>query len=69
MKSTQSREPQPLPVDPDQDQATDKALPPEEKESAGRSIKTPLDDALDDSFPASDPPARISPTRTGTGNS
>ncbi|HEY0914870.1 MAG TPA: hypothetical protein VGE22_08380 [Solimonas sp.] len=24
-----------------------------------------LDDALDDSFPASDPPARISPTRTG----
>lgn len=25
-----------------------------------------LDDALDDSFPASDPPARVSPTRTGT---
>lgn len=24
-----------------------------------------LDDALDDSFPASDPPARVSPTRTG----
>lgn len=25
-----------------------------------------LDDALDDSFPASDPPARVSPTRTGS---
>ncbi len=46
--------------------ATDKAPPPAEKDSAGRSIKTPLDDALDDSFPASDPPARSSPTSNGS---
>ncbi len=39
--------------------------PPAEKESAGRSVKTDLDDALDDSFPASDPPARSSPTSAG----
>jgi hypothetical protein len=39
--------------------------PPRDKPSQGRSVKTPLDDALDDSFPASDPPARTSPTRTG----
>lgn len=42
------------------------AEPPREKESQGRSVKTALDDALDDSFPASDPPARSSPTRTGS---
>lgn len=48
------------------DTPVEKAAPPREKESEGRSIKTPLDDALDDSFPASDPPARVSPTRTGT---
>lgn len=48
--------------------AADKAEPPVEKDGQGRSIQTPLDDALDDSFPASDPPARISPTRPGTGN-
>lgn len=45
---------------------TPKAEAPEPKDSEGTSIQTPLDDALDDSFPASDPPARISPTRTGT---
>lgn len=43
-----------------------KARTPADKDSQGTSIKSPLDDALDDSFPASDPPARISPTRTGT---
>lgn len=43
-----------------------KAEPPAEKESQGTSIRNPLDDALDDSFPASDPPARVSPTRTGS---
>lgn len=42
-----------------------KPEPPKDKDAQGRSIQTPLDDALDDSFPASDPPARISPTRTG----
>ena len=42
------------------------AEPPREKESQGRSVKSALDDALDDSFPASDPPARSSPTRTGS---
>lgn len=42
-----------------------KAEPPADKDSQGTSIQTPLDDALDDSFPASDPPARVSPTRTG----
>lgn len=42
-----------------------KAEPPRKKDSQGTSIQTPLDDALDDSFPASDPPARVSPTRTG----
>lgn len=36
-----------------------KAQPQRTKEEAA------LDDALDDSFPASDPPARVSPTRTG----
>ncbi|MGQ0503596.1 MAG: hypothetical protein ACT4P0_13475 [Panacagrimonas sp.] len=46
----------------------EKAKPPVKKDSHGSSIKTPLDDALDDSFPASDPPARVSPTRTGTGH-
>ncbi|MGQ0622144.1 MAG: hypothetical protein ACT4QA_19895 [Panacagrimonas sp.] len=45
-----------------------KAEPPAEKDGQGTSIQTPLDDALDDSFPASDPPARTSPTRPGTGN-
>lgn len=40
--------------------------PPREKESQGRSVKTDLDDALDDSFPASDPPARSSPTSAGS---
>ena len=43
----------------------DKAPPPGKKDSHGSSIQTPLDDALDDSFPAFDPPARISPTRSG----
>ena len=38
---------------------------PREKESEGRSVKSDLDDALDDSFPASDPPARSSPTSPG----
>ncbi len=42
-----------------------KPEPPAGKPDEGRSVKTPLDDALDDSFPASDPPARTSPTRTG----
>ena len=42
-----------------------KAEPPADKPDEGRSVKTALDDALDDSFPASDPPARSSPTRTG----
>ncbi|MGQ0698341.1 MAG: hypothetical protein ACT4PZ_08870 [Panacagrimonas sp.] len=46
----------------------DKAEPPKDKDSQGSSVQTALDDALDDSFPASDPPARISPTRPGTGN-
>lgn len=46
-------------------ETVEKAEPPRQKETQGRSIKTALDDALDDSFPASDPPARISPTRTG----
>lgn len=31
-----------------------------------RNHERKLDEALDDTFPASDPPARISPTRTGT---
>lgn len=35
--------------------------PPAEKDSAGTSVKNELDDALDDSFPASDPPARSTP--------
>lgn len=43
-----------------------KAPPPKKKDAQGRSIQTALDDALDDSFPASDPPARVSPTRTGS---
>lgn len=44
-----------------------KAEPPREKHTQGRSVKTPLDDALDDSFPASDPPARSSQaTRPGS---
>lgn len=47
------------------EQTTPQAEPPREKASQGRSVKTPLDDALDDTFPASDPPARISPTRAG----
>lgn len=38
---------------------------PREKPSEGRSVKDDLDDALDDTFPASDPPARTSPTRPG----
>lgn len=41
------------------------AEPPREKPSQGRSVKNELDDALDDTFPASDPPARTSPTRSG----
>ena len=45
---------------------TIKAPPPNLKDSAGTSVRNDLDDALDDSFPASDPPARISPTRTGS---
>jgi hypothetical protein len=40
--------------------------PPVEKESQGTSVKNELDDALDDSFPASDPPARSSPTSAGS---
>lgn len=47
----------------------DKPQPPEQKEGQGghgTSIQNPLDDALDDSFPASDPPARTSPTRPGS---
>ena len=47
------------------EQPTKQAEPPREKPSQGRSVKSPLDDALDDTFPASDPPARISPTRPG----
>ncbi len=39
--------------------------PPRDKPSQGRSVKSDLDDALDDSFPASDPPARSSPTSAG----
>ena len=39
---------------------------PKPKAGEGTSIQTPLDDALDDSFPASDPPARSSPTRIGS---
>jgi hypothetical protein len=38
---------------------------PSAKPDEGRSVKTDLDDALDDSFPASDPPARSSPTSAG----
>ncbi len=45
---------------------TVKAEPPADKPDQGRSVKTQLDDALDDSFPASDPPARSSPTRSGS---
>lgn len=45
---------------------TVKAEPPADKPDEGRSVKTNLDDALDDSFPASDPPARSSPTRAGS---
>jgi len=44
---------------------TQKAEPPGAKPDEGRSVKTDLDDALDDSFPASDPPARSSPTSAG----
>jgi predicted PurR-regulated permease PerM len=44
---------------------TSHAEPPREKPSRGRSVKNDLDDALDDTFPASDPPARTSPTRPG----
>ena len=47
------------------EEATPQAEPPRDKPSKGRSVKTALDDALDDTFPASDPPARISPTRPG----
>lgn len=47
-------------------ESSDKAEPPADKEGQGGSIQSPLDDALDDSFPASDPPARTSPTRTGS---
>lgn len=50
----------------------DKPEPPMQKEGQGgkgTSIQTPLDDALDDSFPASDPPARVSPTRPGSSGS
>lgn len=46
-------------------ESTVKAEPPRPKHTQGRSVKTDLDDALDDSFPASDPPARSSPTRAG----
>jgi hypothetical protein len=49
----------------EQGESTQQAEPPRDKPSQGRSVKTPLDDALDDTFPASDPPARISPTRPG----
>lgn len=49
------------------DKPVAKPAPPRPKDGKGGSIQTPLDDALDDSFPASDPPARSSPTRTGTG--
>ncbi|TDU28261.1 hypothetical protein DFR24_2628 [Panacagrimonas perspica] len=44
---------------------TRKPEPPGDKPDEGRSVKTDLDDALDDSFPASDPPARSSPTSAG----
>lgn len=47
------------------DAAASQAEPSREKPSQGRSVKDSLDDALDDSFPASDTPARISPTRPG----
>ncbi len=40
--------------------------PPREKPTQGGSVQTDLDDALDDSFPASDPPARSSPTSAGS---
>ena len=40
--------------------------PPAEKDSQGRSVQSDLDDALDDSFPASDPPARSSPVSIGS---
>ncbi|MCC2658110.1 MAG: hypothetical protein K0Q76_3218 [Panacagrimonas sp.] len=49
----------------DQGETTPPAESPRDKESQGRSVKNALDDALDDTFPASDPPARTSPTRTG----
>ena len=42
------------------------AEPSRGKQDRGRSIQTPMDDTLDDSFPASDPPARSSPTTAGT---
>lgn len=38
----------------------------EKKTDARKSQEAALDDALDDTFPASDPPARITPTRTGS---
>jgi len=43
---------------------------PEPKRTEKEALETggridELDDALDDSFPASDPPARVTPTRTG----
>lgn len=50
----------------DKEKPATKPSPPEAKEGEGTSIQTPLDDALDDSFPASDPPARSSPTRIGS---
>jgi hypothetical protein len=49
----------------DEGETTAQAEPPRDKESQGRSVKNALDDALDDTFPASDPPARTSPTRAG----
>jgi hypothetical protein len=47
-----------------------KKLPPRpaaapEKKEPEEPRSDPLDEALDDTYPASDPPARISPTRTG----
>ena len=44
-----------------------KAAPQRTKAEAAQhgGRKDALDDALDDSFPASDPPARVTPTRTG----
>jgi hypothetical protein len=49
----------------DGDDTPQQAEPPRDKPSQGRSVKNALDDALDDTFPASDPPARTSPTRPG----